>query len=702
MRPLFAIAAFVALLASAAVVHACAGGDEPDGTWTLDRKSRAGLAGLPFLSPGNDSRINLQYLMLDAHPQPPRDVAPPAEVSLDSTPLFTLQDLDAAFKTGPAAPPPDSAAGEQASDTMFADGEGTRCVSDARGRQEFAEAVGAATPLSANEKTLLTAARNGLAPTCVKTDTPAPAPDIPQPSSAAQDFLTYLAGANAFYAGDFDKALDAFRKLANSQNAWLREASRYMIGRTLLNKAEIGAFDGLDNNPDPKVNDRASLAASETELTGYLGAYPAGRYAASARGLLRRLYWLGGDQARLAAEYGWRLAHAGEPQANLDNPSLSQEIDSKYLSGPVGRAHDPNLIAVEDLMRLRGESSDKPALSAADLEAQAPDFAGHEALFAFLKAARAYYADGDFAATLKLIGPAPSGPLSPPYLAMSREMLRGQALMASGQFSEAADHWKALLPLATQPWQKEAAELGLAMSWERAGTLNKVFAPDTRIASPRIRGILSRYSAGPILLRQAIADPQSTPGEKALARYFLLFKEATRGHYTGFLRDYVPDEIAKGDAEIGTTGVMKSAVFAWGGANDPYKCPDLKTVIGELAANPKASHGLLCLGDFVRTAGLEDAEGAPPAANELGGAKSIFPGEIFSRGELYKKLVADASTPANDKAYALYRLINCYGPASVNGCGGKDAALPERKAWFQLLKTKYGSTPWARAQTLYW
>jgi len=705
MRPPFALSVFIALLLSAAAVRACGGGDDYPGIWSLDRRQYSDSSGLPLLSPGNDSRINLQFLMLDAHPRPTKDVAPTADVALDSAPLFSLQSLDAAFKTGASAPPPDPSTGDQPSDTLFAEGEGSRCVSDARGKQDFAEAVQGAAALTADDKTLLIGARNAMAPTCVKPEGAAPAPSpqtSPAPSPAAKDFLTYLAGAKAFYEGDFDRASVSFGALAKTDNAWLREAARYMVGRTLLNKAEVGAFEGIDGAPEPKVTDRASLTASETELTAYLAAYPTGRYGASARGLLRRLYWLAGDKARLSAEYGWQIAHASEPQANLDSPSLAQEIDSKYLDGPIGQTHDPNLLAVEDLMRLRRGYSAKPALSAADLDAQAADFAGHEALFAFLKAARAYYVDGDFAATLKLLGPAQPGPLSPPYLAFSREMLRGQALMASGQLSEAADHWKALLPLALQPWQKEAVELGLALTWEKTGTINKVFAADTRILSPRIRGILLRYSAGPILLRQAIADPLSTPGEKALARYFLLFKEATRGHYTGFQRDYVPDEIAKGDAEAEKTGVMKSAVFNWNGTSDPYKCPALKAVVGELAANPNASHGLLCLGEFIRVGGLESTENPLPGVGELGGAKSIFPGDVFSRGELYKKLVAESSTPVNDKAYALYRLVNCYGPAGVNACGGKDVEQPQRKAWFQLLKTKYGTTPWAHATTIYW
>lgn len=703
MRPLYPSVAFFALLLSTAAVFACAGGDEATISWSLDRLDYSGVNGVPFLSPGNDTRFNLQFLMLDANAKPVPSEAAPTDVQLDFSPLLSLQDLDTPVKGAPPAPASGDAKDATARETLFSDDEGSRCVSDAQGKQDFTAAV-QASALSADEKKLLTNARDDMVPNCQKPDASAApaAPQTPAPSPAAQDFFTYLAGAKAFYEGGFDPALASFGKLAKADNTWLRETARYMTGRTLLNKAQIGVFANLDGIAEPKVTDKDSLAAAETELNGYLAAYPAGLYAASARGLLRRLYWLAGDRARLSAEYGWQIAHPAEPLANLGAPDLAREIDSKYLTAAPGQSHDPNLLAVEDLMRLRSHATEKAALSAADLEAQAPDFAGHEALFAFLKAARAYYTDHDFAATLKLLGPAPAGPLSPPYLAFSREALRGQALMASGQLPAAADHWKGLLAVVSQPWQKEAVELGLALSWEKAGTVNKVFEKDTRLASPRIRGVLLRYAAGPILLRQAIVDPQSTPGEKALARFTLLYKEATRGHYTGFLRDYSPEDIAKGDAEAADTGVMKSAAFVWKGASEPYKCPALKAVIGELAANAEASHGLLCLGEFIRTGGVEDSDVARPGANELGGGKAIFPGEAFSRGEIYKKLVAESATPDNDKAYALYRLVNCYGPSGNNGCGGKDVDKAQRKAWFQTLKTKYGATPWARSATYYW
>ena len=697
MRSLLAGVAFVALLASAQTARACADGGPETGRWSLDHGEFSDQVGLPFLSPGNDTRINLQFLMRDAHPWAVKAPAPgigPASISgLDTPALFTMSELAAAFQPATA----DRL-------TVFSDDEGVRCVSFEGGKQAFLDALQAESSLVLTERTQLADARTRLAVACLTKDAaPAPAATDPlagvsQPSPAAKDFAAYLTGAKAFYDGDFDAALARFGALAQSNNPWLKETARYMTARALLNKAEIGAFAALDGAPEPKVTDKAALDASEAAFKAYLQAYPSGRYAASARGLLRRVYWLGGDKAKLSAEYAWQASHIGEPQANLGATDLAQEIDAKFL-GVKPETHDPLQLAVLDLQRLRSNGKTKPKFPAADLDAQAADFGGRDALYGYVKAARAYYADGDPEATLKLLGPPAPGA---PYLGFSREVLRGQALMAEGRYPDAIDHWRGLLASAREPWQHEAVELGLAMSWEQSGAVNKAFLPETRIESPRIRATLLRWDAGPILLRMALVDPQATGEEKALARFTLLYKEATRGLYSGFQRDYAPSDFeADGRIAANLSGV-NSAALLWAGAKEPYACPELKAVVTELAANPKSSHGLLCLGEFTRATDLDSVEAGRPSADELGGGKPIFPGEVFARGDVYKKLIADTATPDRDRAYALFRAVNCYRPAGMNTCGGGDVEQSQRKAWYDELKAKYGSTAWARSLKYYW
>jgi tetratricopeptide (TPR) repeat protein len=689
----------VLFLCPFAAAKACTG-PEPGASWTLDYKEYAGENGLPFLSPGNDSRINLLFLMLDASS---KSIAAPQSAlalnrQLESSGLFALSDLDTVCGRAPqpsGAPP------------AAADGEGSRCLSLETGKRAFIGAARAEGALTEGERAALIEARSRLTSSCDAKSAQGAALEDPlaptaKPTPAARDFAAYLIGAKAFYDGDFDEAVTQFASLAKSENAWLRETARYMTARALLNKAQVGAFADFDGTAEPKVSDKSSLAEAESAFKAYLSAYPAGSYADSARGLLRRVYWLARDKAKLGAEYASLLPRVGAARSASAIPDLADEIDRKFL-GEKGESRDPYLLAVRDLMRMRMSGREKPVFPAKDLEAQAPDLAGREALYGFLEAARAYYVDGDPAQTLRLLGEPAPGPLSPPYLAFSRETLRGQALMAEGHYDKAAEHWRRLLPLAADPWRKEAVELGLATSWERLGTVNKVFLPETRIDSPRLRAILLRYVAGPILLRMAVDNPDSTPQERRLARFVLLFKEATRGQYANFLQDYTAEGLRKDEAEGGSPAeAWKSTTLLWPGSSAPYGCPALHEVVKELSANPNASHGLLCLGEFMRVADLDGFESVHPAPEELGGTKPIFPGEPFSRGEIYKKLLSEASTPERDKAYALFRLVNCYAPAGNNTCGGKDVELAQRKAWHDELKSRYGATPWAKSLKFYW
>ncbi|MBU3887344.1 hypothetical protein FM996_15610 [Methylosinus sporium] len=705
MRPLLSAAFCLVFLIVAGAARACGGGDPSPERWALDQKGYAGLGAMPFLNPANDSRLNLLFLMIDGDPKlRPEDEAVSKgveKIDFYSSVLFPRPDFTDACRTAAAA-----RRGKDGAQSAFADGEGSRCVSMESGRIAFAAAVEAEPALSAEERRALTAARAEIAPSCrgEKPDAaalPAALAQIAPSAATAQEFASYLAGADAFYEGDFDSALARFGKLDSARNAWLREAARYMTARALLNKAQIGAFADFDGTAAPNVTDRATLTAAQTAFQTYLKSYPAGRYAASAQGLLRRVYWLAADEERLAAEYGRQIAQESGARTGLDGVDLVQEIDAKYLTAAKDHeSRDPILLATQDLMKLRADGAEK-SLSAAALDAEASVFAGREELFGFLKAARAYYADRDFSATLQALGAPNATPRS--YVAFSREVLRGQALMASGQFPAAIEHWTKLRGTLANPLWREAVELGLAMSYERAGMANKVFLPETRLASPRIRAILLRHTAGPILLRMAVADPQASAEERKLARFLLLYKEATRGQYANFLRDFSPEGLAEDDAAApDVSDLPKSAIFLSSPANESYKCPAPKAVVAELAADPRSSHGLLCLGDFVRRSGFAHFDAWRPAADELGGAKAIFPGEPFSRGDVYQRLIADPATKDADRAYALYRAINCYAPAGSNDCGGKDVDKAQRKAWFQTLKSRYGATQWARGLQYYW
>ncbi|MGH6842615.1 MAG: hypothetical protein ACREDV_11080 [Methylocella sp.] len=69
--------------------------------------------------------------------------------------------------------------------------------------------------------------------------------------------------------------------LRDSSQPWLKQTSRYMLGRVELNRAQANAFGDYGELNMDKVAAKA-VTAAETEFLAYLRDYPAGAYAASA------------------------------------------------------------------------------------------------------------------------------------------------------------------------------------------------------------------------------------------------------------------------------------------------------------------------------------------------------------------------------------------------------------------------------------
>ena len=343
----------------------------------LFHKGFSGCDSLAFLAPGNDTRINLVYLMADAHRQKleiqhhdkkryplPNDFAP-----------SDWQNFSEALK-------PETATDSAAQETI---GEGTICVSDVNGSAQFSAAVAAATDMSDKEKKGLSDARKAL--TCATGKGTATAPDVQ--STSAKDFLAYLTAIDHFYKVDHSDA-SAFVALATSSQPWVKEAASYMQARTLLLAAQAQAFDDYGTMQKNKI-DPAAVSKALDALDTYLKDYSNGAYAASATGLLRRAYWLGGNQSKQLETYANLIASKEVNEASLD---VVNEMDFKLpIDAFSDSAASPILLAVQDF-RLMREQTDKdgkpaPGMKAEVLEAQRSRFASEPELFDYLLAARA-------------------------------------------------------------------------------------------------------------------------------------------------------------------------------------------------------------------------------------------------------------------------------------------------------------------------
>lgn len=694
-------------------------------SWNLKRDTLDVCNSLPFLSPGNDSRVNLQLLMADAGQasivdKPLSDDEQQLGYGKVPFPLARLLD-DGVSPDADSAPGGSQASAPLAdlvariglpadslpqSADSFASGEGSRCRSNsATTAQDFLSQLLLADGLSADERQRLARSRLALLGACQwdETQLTVMLPSDLQ-SAPGKAFATYLKGAAEFYSGRFGEALKAFRALQDSDQPWLKEAARYMVARSQLNEAQQNAFDDM-GYPDLRKVDKNILKNAEASLGDYLKDYPQGLYAASAKGLLRRVYWLMGDEGRLAGEYAELFA-----RRDADLGPLIQEVDNKLLvTAHPADVRDPRLLAVLDLMQMRHHEPNEPrALDSAALAGQKELFAAQPALHDYLTAAYRLYVEEKPAEALKSLPETVPEKLD--YLAFSQQALRGFALEAGNDWLSAEKLWLRLLPLASQPLQRDQLELALAFNYERSDRLVKVFAEGSPVQTPIIREILLRHVAGPDLLRQQARATSASVEERDTALFALLYKDLLHGQYQAFIDDLALLPAEPTGKPLGASigylyGSMPLTLFQWpGGKNDTgYECPAIVDVARDLLQSPQPPKALNCLGEFILRNGLDGFPlDNPPSERELGGSESLFPGSAYSRMDGYLKVIDDKQAPDDDRAYALFRAINCYAPSGYNGCGNQDITPAQRKQWFRSLKGQHAGTTWAKALKYYW
>ena len=657
---------------------------------------------VPFLSPGNDSRLNLELLLIDAG-----KLKGTLATSQDNMPSPESAELVVPFdlnnwqlrEPGSTADANADGANSAAGSIDYAQGEGSRCNSAADGKEAFDKAVNTAAGLPKEDASILVAARSALVADCDSTAYPDWKPPQGIRSALGREFASYIAGANAFYAGDFPAALKSFNSLKDSANPWLKETSDYMRGRTLLNGAQHKAFGEWGDLKLENV-DRSSLKEADDAFNSYLRDFPHGTYAVSARGLLRRVYWLGGDQMRLAEAFDRAFADSSQGANNVTVLELVQEADSKLLNSvTVDQIQSPQFLAILDLMRMRSVEEAPPGATSRssftpdDLEAQKSRFANNPALYKYLLAVFHVYIDDKPDQALALLPSLSAAPLS--YFAFSQQTLRVLAMDTSKQPDAERKLLLQMLPLAPLPLQSEQLQLALARLEVHAGHADRIFAHDSPVRDKAIRTIVIEYIASAEMLRQQIKDPKESADILDAARYALLYKELTGGKYEAFQADLalVPSNPSELLAPFVATGGNKDA---------EYRCPSLQQVAAVLQRDGNDAKSLNCVGELLRIHYIHFHQDDPLPKSDLGGSDSLFPITGYSRMEGYVRVIANRQAPDDARAYALYRAVQCYAPSGNSDCGKQEIPISTRKQWFQMLHKEYAGSHWAELSEYYW
>ncbi|WGS52697.1 hypothetical protein LFL96_31425 [Paraburkholderia sp. D15] len=692
-----------------------------EATATL-RQPGYSCGGMPILSPGNDTRINAMLLMTDPARLAkvlanPKVVVPPTDKTGQLVVPFTYDFsgwVEIAQRQQDAAN--GNASESSAPSDSYADGEGNICRSVASGTQAFNDALAAAHSVPGDEATRLRSARADMANACAANGgSVAWTKPSALKSPVALQYATYLDGAYAFYRHDFANATKAFASVSRSTDPWLKETGLYMAGRAQLNAAQANVFDADTSALDAGKVAKVSLNAADTVFRAYLKVYPQGRYAASAVGLQRRVAWLGSNAAQQADLYDKAFAQWSPNASNVPLGQLANELDSKLLlttNADPNQIRSPSVLAIVDLMKMRavaaGDTSAPKPLTLAQLQAQKPRFAAQPALHDYLLASYHVYVDHQPQQALALLPQAPGASLD--YFALSQQTLRAFALEDSGQAEQARQLWAQLIPLARYAMQREALELSLAINLEQAGLVDRVFADDSPIQNAAIRATLLERAANADLLRAQAKNPATGGALRDIATYTLLYKELTRARY----QDFIADVSLVSDRPSDN---LKPFVQTGGAGDAGYACPALRDVAASLQQDGSDPKGLNCLAEFVRRyppayglseeglvygAASQPASGAAAQPPTLGSAPSQFAGKGYQRIGSYQTVIGNAQASADERAYALYRAIQCFAPAGYSECGGNDISKATRKQWFNTLKASYPGTKWARSLKYYW
>lgn len=667
------------------------------------------------IAPGNDTRVNLYLLMHDraGNTGEGKELPDTGWGALYGQNFFKWESLREAWV------PRDEER------RVYSRQFGTRCQTIESGKAAFLGAMNRNRRLKADDKAALAEMRDRLDGACesgpesweeageggyfanVRADTIARDP--------ANGYLAYLEGSAAFYSGEWARATSYFTMVAErADDAWLADTASYMQARTLLNVAIQSGTDKWGYLRQDEAEGGAAVFAHKA-LRDYLSAHPDGQYTKSAQGLLRKANWLSGDTAAQASEYA-RMLQQSDPESE-EAARIVEEADDKYLMRDLAsEPDDPLLLATLNLKRMRMWDSDYLAddlLTADELAGQAEAFVDHPELYSFLQANHAFYVAKDRRAVLQLVPDAARADSYTP-LAFSRQYLRGLALHALGDRNEEG-FWLDLIKGSDGLWQRPSVELALARLYEQQGRLDKVFAGGSPITDANIRRILLGQSADVATLKRVARDETLGNGERSFALYTALLKQLQHGGYRGWLDDYaLISQFAEGETtehshwDLYDRAVAPVKTFTEGNWSDGYPCPDLQTTVRKLASNPRDIDGRLCLGDFIRLNGFDDysvgldhyrsREQEGPAAL---GSKSFFEGERLHRLDFYQSIIDDRRASANQRAYALYRGVWCYGPSGNNSCG---SAVPveTRAAWFRRLKRDYPNSQWAKSLEYYW
>lgn len=663
----------------------------------INDKNLNGCSNFPVLYPANDSQTNMTLLLSDLGLATIKPMT--ADANLWDA-VYGMVPFDAAnLSSLTQNKMPNRRKLLERTDTIFDE----RCTSFDSGNQAFNTQVQNNKAIPNLEKQILISERKKMNQCGDKIELIAINPNW---SITTRQYASYLNASILFYNSNYSAATKIYTVLTTVEDAWLKETSQYMLIRTSLNSAYATGVDKYGDVYLDNINQNL-LKQFLDNINAYLKAYPNGQYVASARGFMRRGFWLSKRQDLLVNEIVWQLKNPTSKFYNLEMSELPAEIDRRIFDSSafnVNNLKDPFFLAVYDLMHMRESSSENyRPISWAQLNAQKDFFQTQPELFQYLQAAHLFFIQNKAQEAQNYLPKANAKNSS--YLQLSQTFLRGQILEKIGQPQNAEEYWRQQLAQAKDSYQRGLFETALSNHLAIRQNYSAFIGKKAQITQPNLQRNFITQIADTNSLQKLIQSEQSNIDQKQAASYTLLSKSLVHQQFELFKQSYafMPKNAMQYKGYNSDNEQLKNkpdfSNFIWNGANitPQLRCSNLETLVNQLAQTPKDSLLNVCLGEYFRS---EQGYSLQQLSyNEK--QTSNFSGKIFARGQIYQDLIK-SSSKSDLQAYALYRAIQCYAPSGINDCGGNEVNKTIRKQWFDQIKTDYPNTSWAKSLKYYW
>ena len=621
--------------------------------------------GISLLSPENDSRQNL-LLLISAYHRDGQDLAPLLTANIDSNRF-----LDA----------PEHIA--------------LPCQSNTTDNAQQLNAALQASTVSPPMRQALMDIRNKVAVGCSQieiseSEIAERCNQIAQKDGKAGTYCEYIQIAYQLYSAKPAKALDQIKSLRlkvedPNSDKWLRETLDYLIGRVTLIAAQI-EWDGYYIDPeDNKINQELVRQAREA-LQEYLKRYSGGRYAESARGLMRRASWMLGEQTEAlnALEDGIHSALDRRDDAGLISRIYESDIIGIQAKKDRLAVDRPLLGAISYLTTVRGNKL-KSSFPRQELERVYADVP-YPGLKQYLLA-NYYFNQGDFAEVGRLLSELPDK--TPALVRASLQALNANAQEKVEKWRDVRGVWRELI---AEPTNAKDLRAELIRNYICAGDLKELLDNELNIITQaseeagnyegRVFPILSQFADEALL--NSLANDSTRPQQLAQSAVeTLLQKYLLERSFDKFLSTYSQHEASQAKFEPVLTAAR---------------------TLNNDASDPKA---LINYTYFLHSTGLAQLSLEDPFLTicKKNQVRWHVPNLTPFRGYQQAYEEAQKRNDADQQAKALHFMILCFGStnsgyACLESEDGKThdeiANKATRKQWFQTLHSKFKNSEWAK------